>query len=352
MNVLHLPTSIGGNSWGLAQGEKALGIDAKVLIDSNNWLNYRNDICLNLENTNKLYQVLKKIETFSKLRNKYDIYHFNYGSTLVDFMNYGVHLWDLPYYKGKKVITYNGCDARQKFQTMNRTEFSACHQKNCYNGMCNSGRLDKIRKFRISKVEKHVDHIFSVNPDLMYNLPKDKTTFLPYTIAGWDDINYKPFSIKEKIRIVHSPTNRAAKGSSYILNALDNLQKKYTNIEVTLIEKIPYAQALKLYQEAHIVIDQVLIGWYGAFGVEVMKMGKPLGVFIQEKDLFFIPEEMKKDLNDAIINLNPYNIESELSKYLENTDLLVKKSQASVDYVNKWHDPLYVASLTKKVYES
>lgn len=352
MNILHLPTSVGGNSWGLAQGEISLGLNSKVLIDSNNWLNYKNDICLHLENKNKIYQVLKKMETFFKIRSKYDVYHFNYGSSLVDFMNYGVHLWDLPYYKGKKVITYNGCDARQKYETLKRTSFSACHQENCYNGMCNNGRLDKIRQHRIKKVVQNVDHIFSVNPDLMYNLPKDKTTFLPYTIAGWDDINYESYEIKEKIKIVHSPTNRAAKGSKYILAALENLQKKYSNIEVTLIEKIPYEQALKLYQEAHIVIDQVLIGWYGAFGVEVMKMGKPLGVFIQEKDLHFIPEAMKKDLESAIINLNPFNIEEELSKYLENTNLLYKKSQASLDYVNKWHDPLYVASLTKKVYES
>ena len=38
MKILHLPTSVGGNSWGLAQGEKALGLDSKVLIDSNNWV--------------------------------------------------------------------------------------------------------------------------------------------------------------------------------------------------------------------------------------------------------------------------------------------------------------------------
>ena len=82
------------------------------------------------------------------------------------------------------------------------------------------------------------------------------------------------------------------------------------------------------------------------------KCGKPLGVFIREEDLKFIPKEMAQDLNDAIININPYNIEEELSKYVENIDLLYKKSEASIEYVNKWHNPLYVASLTKQVYES
>ena len=352
MKILHLPTSVGGNSWGLAQGEKALGLYSEVLIDANNWLNYKSDICLGLENKNKVFQVAKRIETFLKVRNKYDVFHFNYGSTLVDFMNYGVHFWDLPFYKGKKIITYNGCDARQKYPTMNRVDFSACHQDNCYNGMCNNHKLDILRKKRIEKINNNIEHIFSVNPDLMYFLPKDKTTFLPYTVAGWNEIKLENYFIDKKIKIIHSPTNRAAKGSDFILKALENLQKRYKNIEVILIEKIPYEEALKLYKEAHIVIDQVLIGWYGAFGVEVMKMGKPLGVFIREEDLKFIPKEMAQDLNDAIININPYNIEEELSKYVENIDLLYKKSEASIEYVNKWHNPLYVASLTKQVYES
>ena len=352
MKILHLPTSVGGNSWGLAQGEKALGLDSKVLIDSNNWVNYKSDICLGLENKSRIYSLFRRIETFLKYRKKFDIYHFNFGSSLIDYQNYGLHYLDLPFYKGKKIMTYNGCDARQKYPTMNRVDFSACHSKKCYEGLCNSGKLDQMRQIRINKVSKEVDHIFSLNPDLMYFLPRDKTTFLPYSVAGWEYIKTCKYSIGKKIKIIHAPTNREAKGSDFILKALENLQKRYKNIEVILIEKIPYEEALKLYKEAHIVIDQVLIGWYGAFGVEVMKMGKPLGVFIREEDLKFIPKEMAQDLNDAIININPYNIEEELSNYIENIDLLYKKSEASIEYVNKWHNPLYVASLTKQVYES
>ena len=351
MKILHLPSTVGGHNWGLAQGEKALGLDSTVLVDSTNWLGYKSDICLNLQDKSRAQRIYTKIDTFFKVKNSYDIYHFNFGSSLVDFSNYNLHLLDIPFYKGKKIFTYNGCDARQKYPTINRVEFSACHQKDCYEGRCNSGKMDKRREERIKIVDKYADHIFALNPDLMYFLPPEKTTFLPYSVAGWEDIEKVDYIIDKKIKIIHSPTNRAAKGSDYILKALDNLQKKYKNIEVQIIEKIPYAQALQMYKEADIIIDQVLIGWYGGFGVEVMKMGKPLGVFIREEDLKFIPNDMAKDLKEAIINLNPFNIEEELSKYIENTNLLYEKSKASLEYVHKWHDPLYVASLTKEVYE-
>ncbi len=205
MKVLHLPTSTGGNSWGLAQGEKKLGLDSKVLVDAQNWLNYPYDMNMELNNYSKFGKIGKKIKTFLEVRNKYDVFHFNFGQSLIDIQSKGVHLWDLPYYKGKTVMTYNGCDARQKYPTMKRVDFSSCHEKDCYGGICNSGKLDIVRKKRVEKVNQYVDHIFALNPDLFYFLP-EKTTFLPYTVAGWDSIEAIPYRINNKIKIVHSPT--------------------------------------------------------------------------------------------------------------------------------------------------
>lgn len=348
MKVLHLPTSVGGNSWGLAQAEKSIGLDSRVLIDNNTWLNYKNDICLNLQDKNTFSAVLKRIQTFFQIRTKYDVFHFNYGTSLLDFVYRAIFVLDLPFYKGKKIMTYNGSDARQNLNILCGKFIGEIYEIEPYN---NVDRNNKIKK-RIEKVTKHVDHIFSLNPDLMYFLPPEKTTFLPYTIAGWNDIDELPFQIEQKIKIVHSPTNRAFKGSKYILEALERLQQKYDHIEVTIVEGIPYDKALKLYQEAHIVIDQILIGWYGAFAVEVMKMGKPLAVFIRKEDLHFIPDQMANDLLETIINIDQNNIESTIEHYINNTDKLYVKSKQSIDYVQKWHDPVKIATIVKDVYES
>jgi hypothetical protein len=61
---------------------------------------------------------------------------------------------------------------------------------------------------------------------------------------------------------------------------------------------------------------------------------------------------MAKDLKETVININPFNIEIVLEEYLENPQLLYRKSQAALEYVHKWHDPIYVARITKSVYES
>ena len=346
MKVLHLPTSVGGNSWGLSQGEKKLGLDSEVLLVKQNWLKYNADINLNLENKNFIKQIKILYETFQTIKDKYDVFHFNYGSSLLDFQKLGLPLLELPYYEDSKkiIFTYNGSDSRgvhplEYWDTLENPKTSL-YQKIAI----------EIKKKKIEKVDKYANHIFALNPDLFNYLPK-KTTFLPYTIANWDDISEIKKREVKKLKIVHSPTSRDFKGSVYILEALDSLQKKYQHLEVDIIENVSHVKAIELYKEADLVIDQVLIGWYGAFGVEVMKMGKPLAVFIREEDLKFIPIDMARDLKETVINISPFDIVERLSFYIENPKLLEYKAKAGLEYSNKWHNPKYVAGIVKNVYE-
>ncbi|KQC12367.1 MAG: hypothetical protein APR63_11260 [Desulfuromonas sp. SDB] len=354
MKILHLPLSTGGNSSGLAKGEKKIGLDSTVLVREREWLDYQFDISLNWEKKNNFQRVLESFKAFYKYRNKYDVFHFNYGTTLIDYPKYNISLLDLPFYpEGKKIIfTYNGCDARQKYKTINRVEYSACHQGQCNKGICLNGKRDKLKEKRIEKVNKYADHIFSLNPDLMWFLPKNKTSFLPYTVARWYKIKPQKYSIEKKIKIVHAPTSRNVKGSKFIIKALENLKKKHRNIEIILVENVPNKKAFSLYKQANLVIDQILVGWYGAFAVETMKMGKPVAAFIREDDLKFIEPEMRDQVLKTLININKFNIEDKLEQYIENQHLLTEKSKACLDYVNKWHNPEYVAAITKRVYEN
>lgn len=359
MKVIHLPTSVGGNSLGLAQGERALGLLSDVLVLSNNWLRYPADqVIFNHaphSMMGKVFRLVTLIKEVHRIKSNYDVFHFNFGTSLIDLWKIGLPLLDLPFYKnkGKIVVTYNGCDARQKYPTMKRVSFSACHNRHCYNGICQKEAKDKLKKRRISKFDRYADAIFAVNPDLMYFLPK-RTQFLPYAIANWAEIETLPYKgIDKKLKIVHSTTNRAAKGSEIIMEALHLLKNRYReNVEVFLIENMPHQKARQIYAEADLTIDQILIGWYGAFAVEVMKMGKPVMAFIRKEDLQFLPEEMASHCQNTIIQIDQFSIFEKLCEIIENPSILKKYREAAVEYVHRWHDPIYVASITKSVYES
>lgn len=355
MKVLHLPSSVGGNSRGLVQGERALGLESELLSSTRNWLGYQADIELGLEKViSKPDKFFRLARTFLSVRNRYDVFHFNAGSSLLHSIPYHLNHLDVPFYpeKAKLFVTYNGCDARQKFPTVERTRISACHNPKCYHGMCQFGAYDAQRQRAIEKMSRYARHMWAVNPDLLHFLPRDKSSFLPYSVS-WDHIEPALPKLGARLNIVHAPTNREAKGSEFILAALGRLQKSHPQaVEVCMVENIPHRQALEIYRGADLVIDQIMVGWYGGFAVETMKMGKPVIARIAAEDLHFIPHAMAQDVERTIINADSENLYDVLVRCVEDRQFLRERAQASVDYATRWHDPKYVASLTKARYES
>lgn len=355
LRILHLPTSVAGLSWGMSRGERKIGLDSDVLVTENNWLNYPCDINLGLENSkNRFEKLYKLIKCFLKIRGRYDIYHFNSGSSLLDFKRIGLDLLDLPFYgsSSKIFITYNGCDARQKYATASKYQTSACQRETCYNGICNNYDVEINKQKRITKFRKYAKHVFSVNPDLLTFLPKN-STFLPYTISNWDFIEKHKLKNRNYIHIVHAPTNRICKGSDYVLSALNKLKCIYkNNVKISIVEHLKHSEALKIYEDADLIIDQLLIGWYGAFAVEAMKMGKPVMCFIREEDLESIPSNMSRDCLEAIINVNKDDIFEKLCTVVENKNILLEHSLNGYEYVEKYHNPVNVANLVNEYYQS
>ncbi|CAN5239720.1 glycosyltransferase family 4 protein [soil metagenome] len=359
MRILHLPSNAGGNAIGLAQGERALDLDSTVLSLTKNPFQYSANIEIDLQDKNLLLQLFSRIKTFAKYRNGFDVYHFNFGSTLLHAPQFGLNLVDLPFYdKSSRIIfTYQGCDARQKYPTITRCQtagsaMAACFNSTCYKGMCNSGKRDTWRRKAIDKVAKYAQHIFALNPDLLYFLPKELTTFLPYTIANYADIKIKttPFFKDDKIRIVHAPTDRAAKGSDYILTALQSLKNEFgERIIIDIVENLPHKEALVRYQQADLFIDQMLIGWYGAVAVEVMKMGIPVAVFVNPEHLQFIPAAMAKEL--PFLPVTIFNLQEKIRAFIKQRDMAIELAASGISFVEKWHDPLKIAEITKSFYK-
>lgn len=351
VKVLHLPTPTGGNSWGLSRAERELGLKSDVLIEESFYFDYPADINLNLHLKNrlsstalkKIYRYYRKFKAFLDVRNKYNIFHFNAGKTLLHSpIHPFFYQFELPFYpkKSKLFVTYNGSEARQRYPSLERANLPTSEVE------------DKRKSRSIEKMAKHVDWMWSVNPDLLYYLPKEISSFLPYSIANF---NISPAFSKSDgvLKIVHAPTNQLVKGTAFILEAIEKLKKKYPNhFKFELIQGLSHHQALEKYREADLVIDQILLGWYGAFAVEVMLMGKPVIVNIAEEDLKFIPKEMAKNLMETIIQAGPSDIYEVLEKCIHDRASLKEKSEASVEYAREWHNPRYIANITKEKYES
>jgi hypothetical protein len=356
MNVLHLPSAVCGIPYGLSRVERAAGIHSDVLQLYSHANGYPADIPVFDRPSGKKSDMLRIATLFPGLLKNYDVFHFNYGSTLIDAPSLGIHMADLPFYKmaGKRVVvTYAGCDARQKYPTIHRTEhgISACKNMQCYNGICNSGALDASRKARIEKFDKYADAIFAMNPDLMYFLPS-RAKFLPYMIAGWDTITPEPYHPHTPLRIVHLTTDVGAKGSLFISQIFELLHLKYGKeaVETWVVEGVSHERALMALRNADLVIDQLRIGWYGTAAVEAMRMGKPVVAYIREEDLHFIPPAMAEDVKKSVVFASTKNLYPTLRLLVENPSLLTTYSRNGSVFVERWHSPEYILPLLKEAY--
>lgn len=352
MKIIHFPTSTGGMSWELAQGEKKLGLDSTVFYKNSNWLEYPCDMSLGWCG-NKLVYELKKAQTAYAFSKIYDVFHLNFGTSLIDFPKLHLDYLDLWLYKNRKVcVTYNGCDVRQKYKRMQQTEISACHYDNCYDSICMDGRQDAMKARRIEKLHKRNVVMFAVNPDLLNFLPDD-AVFLPYPIEEHHVARKEKYQVGKRIKIVHAPTQRTAKGTEDVLAAIRKIEQLYPNtIEMTLIENVKHKEAMRLYREADLVIDQLRVGWYGGLAMETMCIGIPTIAYINKDDLHFVPQKMAEDCLETVINANGATLFSTLENIVNNPQILYQKHEASMEYVHRWHAAEYVASITKKYYES
>jgi glycosyltransferase involved in cell wall biosynthesis len=67
------------------------------------------------------------------------------------------------------------------------------------------------------------------------------------------------------------------KGTDAIIEAFEGLEGAVLKI----IENQPHEEVLRAMQEADVIIDQLLSGWYGMVAVEAWALGKPVICYIR-----------------------------------------------------------------------
>jgi glycosyltransferase involved in cell wall biosynthesis len=160
-------------------------------------------------------------------------------------------------------------------------------------------------------INKHkLQSVVSI-PDLLPQL--DNTEWLPIPVPTESDL-FTPSQNRNDdiIKVVHTPTQRDAKKTDVIIKAVDLLKKKY-DVELMLIENIPYEECLKLKKEAHISFDNIEYGSYAGCSIEALCHEQPTLVYLNNTSMEEIEKESQKiGIKSPFINVggpNQPNIE-------------------------------------------
>ena len=185
-----------------------------------------------------------------------------------------------------------------------------------------------------------------ITSDLDYQLPMQALGYATHLIpnpVNIDAIAYKPLVIHDKI-IIFLGINRHSylkKGIHYFEEALAVIKQKYPDtVEVIITENIPYAQYIKLYDSAHIVLDQVYAYDQGYNALEAMAKGKV--VFTGAEAEFTKHYNLTKRV---AINALPDTdaLVKELSYLIANPAEIIATGQRARAFIEKEHDNIKVA---------
>jgi glycosyltransferase involved in cell wall biosynthesis len=249
---------------------------------------------------------------------------------------------------GKAIfVTYQGDDARQSDYC--REHFAISPVGEVDKDYYPSGSDDEKRK-RIALFDRYADRIYSLNPDLLHVLPK-RAQFLPYAHVNpheWAPVTRAPSRHR---LVIHAPSHRGVKGTRFLLEAVSRLRAEGMSFGFEVVEGLPRADARKIYEQADLVVDQLLVGWYGGFAVEVMALGKPVIAYVRTEDLAFLPEDMRREV--PIIQATPSTIYEVLKRWLKSPlERLTEAGARGRRYVERWHDPSRIAGRMRAEYET
>jgi glycosyltransferase involved in cell wall biosynthesis len=165
---------------------------------------------------------------------------------------------------------------------------------------------------------------------------------LPYCADQVDDHGVEQvdseFSSRsnESVRILHSPSHPAAKGSASIEQAIAKLKRKGYSIDLIMLRNRPHAEVIREIQLCDFVVDQVYSDTpMAGFATEAAWYGKPAVVggyglrYLKE----FVPEGMWPPSKIC----HPEDLVETIEELVRNRDERLKLGTAAMNFVrNNW----------------
>ena len=115
-------------------------------------------------------------------------------------------------------------------------------------------------------------------------------------------------------------------------------------VELVLVENTDREVAKQVYERCDIGIDQLILGWYGNYSIELMSLGKPVICYINPRW-----KDICKDL--PILSAGPKNLTEKLKLLIDKPQLRRDLGKRGIGYVKRHHDTKVIVDQCLSIYE-
>ena len=325
--ILHAPFDVAGQAFGLSRAERELGLTSDVAVFTPSPYGYGFDIDIGARPTDPLWrQFSRRLSFLRRAAEAYDVFHFNFGQTILGIRRFGHVIDELAWLRrrGKTILfTYQGSDVRP-------SDHCPCERPECR-------QLDRYRQLGAGRALRFADRVFYQNPDLRQWLPG--ASFLPYAAVDPGALRQEPSPERGELVVVHAPTDRVIKGTRHVVEAVEALRREGVAIRLDLVEGVTRDVVLERLAFADLLVDQLVLGWYGTVAVEAMAIGRPVVAYIREDE----PEDNPFGAELPVVRTTPATLADDLRALTHDRNRRRELGHAGRSFVERHHDPVALA---------
>jgi glycosyltransferase involved in cell wall biosynthesis len=296
LRVTHCPVNLAGVGWTNVQALRRRGVDARLVVfNTQPFRPDQADWNLQRPQSGFLRQQAVQWKALARLLPQTDIFHFYFGLTLVPKK---LQFPILKATRRKSLFHFLGADIRERPK-----------EQLLYGLKANARVVGSFSALRF--------------------IPFDAEVIPP----GIELDRYRPVPPveRERIRIVHAPSNLEKKGTKYVIEACKRLP-----VDLDVVHGVRNEEAVERFKQADIVVDQVLRDWHGILSIEGMALGKPVVTSLDEDAVR--QTEAHFDLKVPIVRATKDDLVEQLRPLVESFEERKRLGTAGRAYVEEVHD--------------
>jgi len=139
------------------------------------------------------------------------------------------------------------------------------------------------------------------------------------------------------VRVLHTPNHRGAKGTEFLLRAVEELKAEGLQVDIVLLEKVPNDEVPRVMQDVDILAEQLILTGYGLSAVEGMASGLPVLSNLENEAALRLFRRYSFLDECPILSTAPETVKDNLSRLVTNPDLRRQLGRAGREYVEKYH---------------
>ena len=341
LRVLHGLAGAAGQPAILAAALRRHGVDAQAVSIGKAKFQYPADITYSPGPD----RVQTGCDMVEDLLDQFDVFHLHARSFLyTDPTNLQFpHAWDLLLLRlaGKKVVFhFRGSEIRLHSEFRARSPY---HYVDEDPDNLVSRFPESAMRMNCEVVRSLAHRVFVTDPELQGYVPGSKIVNRAVDLGSLQHVGT---GIQSTPLIVHAPSRRLVKGTASLLAAIDKLRAQGLQFRFKLVEGLKHEEAVRIYQQADIVVDQLRIGWYGVLATECMAMGKAT--------VSYIREDLQPHLGDRppLACADPTNIAEVLAPLINDAICRAELGQTARAYCERHHCSKKIATQLLDEYNS